>query len=333
MMADSNVSAVEDTEGTEDTGFTHGGTEVTGTRRTDLWRRSGAPHGRGAGEPEGRTSPSAPCRLRFLRFSVFDTVSSLISVPSTPALQCPAVRRGTAPRSSTPAHLPFQMGSNPEEAEPARVRYRAAGAYESSRGRCSHGRKDPRVDAYIDNSAAFARPILKHLRKVVHAACPDVEETMKWSFPHFDYKGMMCSMASFKAHCAFGFWKASLVLGDNAADGAMGHMGRITALDDLPSEKVLAGYIRRAAALNDQGVKVERTPRRRADVETPEDLTKALRKNKKALQAFESFPPSHRREYVEWIVEAKGDETRRRRLETAVQWLAEGKPRNWKYAR
>jgi uncharacterized protein YdeI (YjbR/CyaY-like superfamily) len=195
------------------------------------------------------------------------------------------------------------------------------------------GRKDPRVDAYIDNSAAFARPILKHLRKVVHAACPDVEETMKWSFPHFDYKGMMCSMASFKAHCAFGFWKASLVLGDNAADGAMGHMGRITALDDLPSEKVLAGYVRRAAALNDQGVKVERTPRRRADVETPEDLTKALRKNKKALQAFESFPPSHRREYVEWIVEAKGDETRRRRLETAVEWLAEGKPRNWKYAR
>jgi len=196
------------------------------------------------------------------------------------------------------------------------------------------GKKDPRVDAYIEKSADFAKPILKHIRKVVHAACPDVEETMKWSFPHFDYQGIMCSMASFKEHCAFGFWKSALVLGDKATDGAMGQMGRITSLKDLPSEKVLAGYVRKAAALNEEGVKVERTPRRpRRALETPPDLAAALKRNKKAHAAFESFPPSHKREYVAWIVEAKGDDTRRRRLETAVEWMAEGKPRNWKYTR
>jgi uncharacterized protein YdeI (YjbR/CyaY-like superfamily) len=197
------------------------------------------------------------------------------------------------------------------------------------------GKKDPRVDAYIEKSAEFAKPILKHLRTVVHAACPEAEETMKWSFPHFDYKGeMMCSMASFKGHCAFGFWKGSLVLGDKATEGAMGQLGRITSIEDLPSEKTLTSYVKKAAKLNDEGVKAERAPRRaKAAVEVPEDLTRALKKNKKALTAFEAFPPSHKREYVEWIVEAKGEDTRKRRLESAVEWIAEGKPRNWKYAR
>jgi uncharacterized protein YdeI (YjbR/CyaY-like superfamily) len=197
------------------------------------------------------------------------------------------------------------------------------------------GNKDPRIDAYIEKSADFARPILTHLRKVVHAACPEVEETMKWSFPHFDYKGeMMCSMASFKAHCAFGFWKGSLVLGDKATDGAMGHLGRLTSLDDLPSDKTLTSYVRKAVRLNDEGVKVARAPRRRrAELDIPEDLTKALRKNKKALTTFEAFPPSHKRAYIEWIVEARGADTRKRRLQSAVEWIAEGKPRNWKYAR
>jgi uncharacterized protein YdeI (YjbR/CyaY-like superfamily) len=197
------------------------------------------------------------------------------------------------------------------------------------------GKKDPRVDAYIEKSADFAKPILKHLRKVVHAACPEVEETMKWSFPHFDYKGeMMCSMASFKAHCAFGFWKGSLVLGDKVTDGAMGHLGRITSIEDLPPEKTLTAYVKKAAKLNDEGVKVARAPRRaRPEIEMPEDLVKALKKNKKALTTFEAFPPSHRREYVEWIAEAKGEDTRKRRVETALEWITEGKPRNWKYAR
>jgi uncharacterized protein YdeI (YjbR/CyaY-like superfamily) len=197
------------------------------------------------------------------------------------------------------------------------------------------GKKDPRVDAYIEHSAMFARPILDHLRRIVHTACPEVEETIKWSFPHFDYKGeMMCSMASFKRHCAFGFWKASLVLGDKVTDGAMGHLGRITSVADLPPERTLASYIRKAARLNDEGVKVARSARPpKPELPVPDDLTRALKKNKRALTTFEAFPPSHKRAYVEWIVEARSDQTRKRRLDTAIEWIAEGKPRNWKYAR
>jgi uncharacterized protein YdeI (YjbR/CyaY-like superfamily) len=197
------------------------------------------------------------------------------------------------------------------------------------------GRRDPRVDAYIENSASFAKPILEHLRGIVHTACPQVEETIKWSFPHFDYRGaMMCSMASFKRHCAFGFWNASLVLGDKAADGAMGHLGRITSLADLPPDRTLASYVRKAAKLNDEGVRAVRVARQpRVELPVPDDLMRALKKNKKARTTFDAFPPSHKREYVEWIAEAKRDETRKRRVDMAIEWIAEGKPRNWKYAR
>jgi uncharacterized protein YdeI (YjbR/CyaY-like superfamily) len=197
------------------------------------------------------------------------------------------------------------------------------------------GTRDERVDAYIARSAEFARPILNHLRDVVHAACPEVEETMKWSFPNFMYKGMLCSMASFKEHCAFGFWKGSLILnkeGDYTKDG-MGHLGRIAKLADLPSKKVLTGYIKEAMKLNDAGVKspTRSKPRAPKEVVVPQELTSALAKNKKALSTFEKFSPSHKREYIEWITEAKTEATRTRRLETAIEWIAEGKPRNWKY--
>jgi uncharacterized protein YdeI (YjbR/CyaY-like superfamily) len=194
------------------------------------------------------------------------------------------------------------------------------------------GKKDPRVDAYIEKSAEFARPILEHLRKIVHAAVPDVEETMKWSVPHFDYQGeMMCSMAAFKAHCAFGFWKGSLVLGDKAQRDAAGHLGRIESMDDLPSDKTLAAYIKRAAKLNEEGVKATRVTRPKSEVTVPNDFMAALRRNKKALVTFEAFSPSHKREYVAWITEAKADATRQRRMATAIEWIAEGKARNWKY--
>src|SRR5215207_308230 len=200
------------------------------------------------------------------------------------------------------------------------------------------GTRDPRIDAYIADSADFARPILTHLREVVHAACPDVEETMKWAFPHFMYKGMLCSMASFKQHCAFGFWKGSLIVDreGRSAEEAMGQFGRITALSDLPSTKVLTGYVKEAMRLNDEGVKspTRSAPRtKKGEVVVPDDLATALKRNKKAQATFDSFSPSHRREYVEWITEAKGEETRKRRLETAVDWMAEGKSRNWKYAK
>jgi uncharacterized protein YdeI (YjbR/CyaY-like superfamily) len=197
------------------------------------------------------------------------------------------------------------------------------------------GTRDERVDAYIAKSAEFARPILNHLREVVHAACPEVEETMKWSFPNFMYKGILCSMASFKEHCAFGLWKGSLVLnknGDYTKEG-MGHLGRITKLSDLPSKKVLTGYIKEGMKLNDAGVKspTRSKPKQPKEVVVPEELTSALAKNKKALATFEKFSPSHKREYIEWITEAKTEATRTRRLETAIEWMAEGKPRNWKY--
>ncbi|HSE50621.1 MAG TPA: YdeI/OmpD-associated family protein [Gemmatimonadales bacterium] len=194
--------------------------------------------------------------------------------------------------------------------------------------------RDPRIDGYIANAAEFARPILTHLREVVHAACPEAEETMKWSAPHFMYKGMLCGMQAFKAHCAFGFWKGSLVVGRNGenADG-MGQFGRITAISDLPSRKVLTGLIKQAMALNDQGIKSPtRTNRKpRPEAKVPPDLVAALEKNRKARATFEGFSPSHRREYVEWITEARTEPTRLRRLATAVEWLAEGKARNWKY--
>src|SRR5262245_49907234 len=200
--------------------------------------------------------------------------------------------------------------------------------------------KDPRVDAYIARSKPFARPILRRLRAVIHAGCPQVQETLKWGFPHFVHHGILCSMASFKAHCAFGFWKEKLLrkthpeLRTPAAHEAMGQFGRITRLADLPDDATLRGYVRAAAALNASGVKSparRRVPR--PPLAVPADLRAALRGNPKAAATFAGFSPTHRRDYVEWISEAKRDATRARRLTTAVRWMAEGKPRNWKYAR
>ena len=198
--------------------------------------------------------------------------------------------------------------------------------------------RDPRVDAYIARSADFARPILEHLRGVVHSACPDVEETMKWSFPHFMYNGMLCSMASFKQHCALSFWKGALIFDSDRDREAMGQFGRITKLSDLPPKKVLAAHVKKAMALNDEGAKVPRVrkpglERRVVPTTPPPELAAALKKNAKARATFEKFPPSHRREYIEWITEAKREETRAKRLSQTIEWLAEGKSRNWKYQR
>jgi hypothetical protein len=202
------------------------------------------------------------------------------------------------------------------------------------------GKKDPRVDAYIARSADFARPILKRLREVVHAGCPDVEETLKWSSPHFMYKGMLCGMASFKGHCAFGFWKGKLLAKQHKAlaetrELAMGEFGRITALSDLPDEKSLLRYVKEAVALNDEGVKLPARAKPKGDrkLRVPDYFLAAVRKNKKALATFEGFSYSNKKEYVEWVTEAKGEETLKQRLETAVAWMAEGKARNWKYLR
>ena len=197
---------------------------------------------------------------------------------------------------------------------------------------------DPRIDAYIKKSAPFAHPILKHLRELVHKACPQVEETVKWGFPHFEYKGILCSMSAHKQHCNFGFWKGSLLKNDKGllskvGETDMSYFDKLTSMDDLPSDKILLAYIKEAVKLNENDVKLPPRPKTaRPPLETPDDLLAALKKNKKALKVFEDFPPSHRREYIEWIIEAKTEPTRTKRIETTVEWVAEGKGRNWKYA-
>lgn len=192
---------------------------------------------------------------------------------------------------------------------------------------------DPRVDAYIEKSADFAKPILTHIRKLVHKACPDIQETMKWSMPHFDHKGTVCHMASFKQHCAFGFWKQSLLEQDAfpAEKTAMGSFGRVTSVKDLPADKVMISLIRQAVELNEKGIKVAKKPVDRKELVVPEDLTRALAKNKAARSTFDKFSYSHKKEYVQWITEAKTEVTRNKRLATTVEWLSEGKGKNWKY--
>lgn len=196
-----------------------------------------------------------------------------------------------------------------------------------------------RIDAYIAKSADFARPILTHIRKLIHKACPDVTETVKWSMPFFEYNGVIiCNMAAFKQHCAFGFWNASqlkdpegiLQIKDRKA---MGHLDRITSLKDLPADKIMVAYIKEAAQLIKDGknvpARVKKAPKE--ELPMPAVLTAALKKNKKAQAVFEAFPPGHRREYIEWISEARTDVTRDKRVATTLEWLIEGKNRNWKY--
>ncbi|HLL99794.1 MAG TPA: YdeI/OmpD-associated family protein [Pyrinomonadaceae bacterium] len=203
------------------------------------------------------------------------------------------------------------------------------------------GKRDERIDAYIEKSADFAKPILRHLRELVHRGCPEVEETMKWSFPHFDYKGgILCSAASFKRHCAFGFRKASLLPDADKllarSREAMGQFGQIKSLEDLPPDDVLIGYIKEAARLNEENVKLPsgaQASSEKKEIVVPADVAAALRQNRKASETFENFSRSHKKEYVQWITEAKTVATRDKRLATAIEWLSEGKSKNWKYER
>ena len=194
--------------------------------------------------------------------------------------------------------------------------------------------RDPRIDAYIERAAPFARPILAHARALVHQACPQVEETIKWGMPTFVHAGgILCGMAAFKQHASFGFWKHALVVGEGEPRDGMGSYGKMLSLDDFPAKKIVLAHIRKAMKLNEDGVKA---PARRKSApkpppEAPADLVAALNKNKAAQAAYDAFPPGCKREYVEWIVEAKREETRAKRLAQAVEWMAEGKRRNWKY--
>lgn len=200
--------------------------------------------------------------------------------------------------------------------------------------------KDKRIDDYISKAQPFAQPVLKKLRTLVHKACPEVTETIKWGMPGFEYKGPLFGIASFKAHCVAGFWKHKLLkdpkgyLGERANQGgeAMGNLGRITSVKDLPPDKAIIDFIKQAVKLNEDGIKVpKKKPVAKKELLVPEELMDALSLNKKAKLVFEKFPPSHKREYVEWVSEAKTEATRLKRTETAIEWMTEGKSRNWKY--
>jgi hypothetical protein len=196
---------------------------------------------------------------------------------------------------------------------------------------------DPRIDAYIAASAGFAQPILAQLRALVHAACPDVEETMKWSFPHFQYKGMLCGMAAFKAHCKLGFWKGELLRGgaDAGTLAVLDGLERIGALAELPAQARVRAIIAAAMALNDADVKAPSRAKKPVarPLEVPADLLAALAAAPPALAHFNAFNTSSRRDYADWLAEAKTEATRQRRLAQAVAQCAEGKTRNWKYAK
>jgi uncharacterized protein YdeI (YjbR/CyaY-like superfamily) len=197
---------------------------------------------------------------------------------------------------------------------------------------------NPKVNEYIANSADFAKPILEHLRQLIHDTCPLAEEKIKWGMPFFDYNGeMLCNMASFKHHCAFGFWKAKLmkdasILAVAQSEQAMGHLGKITALSDLPPDEKLIEYIIEAMVLNEKGIKIKKTkPEKSVEMDLPSDFKEKLAANSTAIEYFESKSASFRKEYIVWIIEAKSETTRKARIDQAVEWIAEGKSRLWKY--
>lgn len=198
---------------------------------------------------------------------------------------------------------------------------------------------DPRIDAYIEKKVDFAKPILKHLRQLVHKACPGVVETIKWGMPFFDYKdSVLGTMAAFKEHCRFVFWKAKLMKDPEgilqvADKHSMGNFDKITSLKDLSSDKILIDYIKEAGRLNEENIKLPARQNITANtvLNAPEDFAAVLKKNKKALSFFEKFTAGKKKEYIKWITEAKTEATQNKRIEIAVEWISEGRARNWKY--
>jgi uncharacterized protein YdeI (YjbR/CyaY-like superfamily) len=196
--------------------------------------------------------------------------------------------------------------------------------------------RDPRVDEYIRGAAPFARPVLRHIRGVVHEAAPGIGETLKWGMPHFQQDGIVCGMAAFKAHCAFWFWRGREIAGEAAPGNREGmgrQFGRITSVSDLPSRSRLRSLVRKAVRLNASWPRA-RAPRRESRAAAlPRAFSAALARNPTAKKAFLAMSPGRRREYAEWIAEAKLEATRERRIKTAVEWISAGKPRNWKYVK
>ena len=197
-------------------------------------------------------------------------------------------------------------------------------------------KSDPRIDAYIEQAQPFAKPILKHLRKLVHKASPDITETIKWGAPFFEYKGLIGGMAAFKQHCAFNFMKRQLMkdvdIFDSNNRDAKGHLGKITSLEDLPDDNVMLGYLKEAIQVNEDEKKVDKKATAvKQEMLIPGEIKAALQQNKAASDFFTSLPPSHKKEYIVWITEAKTEATRTKRLTTMLEWLQEGKRRDWEH--
>lgn len=196
-----------------------------------------------------------------------------------------------------------------------------------------------KIDHYIEKSQDFAKPVLHYLRETVHEFCPDAEETMKWSFPHFIYKGKnLCAMASFKQHCTFGFWlekemKTMKEITQDIEKNSMFSLGKITGIEDLPSKPQLKKAIKEAMELTDMGVIMKKAAPSKTEMEIPEYFQTALEANQKALDVFKKASPFFRKEYITWIMEAKTEATRNKRIDQAIEWIAEEKGRNWKYER
>jgi len=198
---------------------------------------------------------------------------------------------------------------------------------------------DERIDAYIEKAAPFAKPILEHVRKLVHDASPLITETVKWGMPFFEHKGPVCMMAAFKQHCAFGFWKASRLDDPNhllnpGEDAAAGSFGRVYTLSDLPGDEALTDFVLQAMKINEAEKKappVKKAPAEKKELVIPDYFTSLLNEHPQAKETFEKFSYSHKKEYVEWIVDAKTDATREKRLAQAMEMMTEGKSRMWKY--
>lgn len=204
--------------------------------------------------------------------------------------------------------------------------------------------KDPRVDEYISKSADFAKPVLQHIRQLMHIGCPELEECIKWSQPFFEYKGsILGNMAAFTHHCSLGLWNASLLKDPHhilhlESKESSGSFGRITSLKDFPADKLIIELIREAVGYIDKGIlkplptkKPKDSKLKPSATDVPQELLDAFKTNKKAGATFEAFSPSHKKEYLEWILEAKTEETRHKRIATTIEWLTDGKTRHWKY--
>lgn len=196
----------------------------------------------------------------------------------------------------------------------------------------------PEVDVYIEQAADFAKPILTKIRQLFHKACPELQETVKWSTPFFEYKGTLGGMSAHKQHVNLVFWKGRLMedthqLFSSECNSSM-YVLKLTSLSDMTKDKILLDYMKQAVKINEDGTKIPKQPKAKTKADLlpiPDELTAALKKNKKAQAAFDKFSNSHKNEYSEWIGEAKRESTRQKRIETALEWLTEGKPRHWKY--